>query len=94
MDIGSNPYLIALFAFVGLLAVFGPPAWWYWHGRKPGERREKNWGAILFGLLVLISIGYIKPTAKGDWFGWVANMGRIFGGTWIVAWGAKGSRIQ
>ena len=92
MDIGANPYLIALFALVGLLAVFGPPSWWYWHGRKPGEQREKNWAAIIFGLHVLISIGYI--TAKGDWLGWVVNMGRVFGGAWIIAWGAKGTRVR
>ena len=94
MDIGSNPSLIAVFALVFLLAVFGPPVWWYSHGRKPGERREKNWGAILFGALVLISIGYVKPSSKGDWFGWVVNVGRITAGAWIIAWGAKGTRLR
>jgi hypothetical protein len=91
MDVGSNVFLISLLALGLMLAVFGPPAWWYWHGRKPGERREKRWGAILFGGLLMISLGYIKPTDKWDWVGWAANIGRIVCAAWLIAWGARGS---
>ena len=81
-----------LIALAVLLTVVGPPTWWYWHGRKPGERREKQWGAILLGVLLIISIGYVKPTAKGDWIGWATNVGRLVCASWLIAWGARGSR--
>ena len=93
MDIGSNPLVIGLFALVVLLAVFGPPAWWYSHGRKPGERREKRWGAILLGVLMIVSIGYVKQTNRGEWLAWALNIGRVVGGAWLLAWGAKGTRV-
>jgi hypothetical protein len=88
----STP-LIILVAFLGLLAIVGPPMWWYSHGKRPGEKREKKWGAILLGFLVLMSIGYVQPTVKGDWIGWSVNMARILSGVWLIAFGAKGSRI-
>jgi hypothetical protein len=56
-----------LLATVILLAIAGPPAWWEWNGKKPGERREKKWGAIFFGTLLIISMGYVRPTA--EWLG-------------------------
>lgn len=93
MGIGSNPLLVGLLALALLLVVFGPPAWWYTRGRKPGERREKRWGAILLGVLVIVSIGYVKPTSRGDWLGWTVNMIRMVGGAWLLAWGAKGGRV-
>ena len=88
----TSPFEIiraCLLAVVILLAVAGPPAWWYWHGKKPGERREKKWGAIFFGILLVISMGYVRPTA--EWLGWLANVGRLVAACWIIAWGAKGS---
>jgi len=81
---------VSLLALAMFLAIVGPPTWWYLHGRKPSERRQKQWGAILFGVLLLVSIGYIK-TAKGDWIGWVANLGRLVCASWLIAWGARGS---
>ncbi|MBN9663648.1 MAG: hypothetical protein J0H49_35950 [Acidobacteria bacterium] len=93
MDIGSNPLLIGFIVLVGFLAIFGPPAWWYTRGRKPGERREKRGGAILLGILIIISIGYVQPAVRGDWFGWSVNMARVVGGVWLLAWGAKGARV-
>lgn len=78
-----------LLAFVILLAIAGPPAWWYWHGKKPGERRQKKWGAILLGVLLIISMSYIRPT--GEWLGWLANVARLVAACWIIAWGVKGS---
>ena len=91
MNSTAEAIRIALLVIGILLAVIGPPIWWYLHGRKPGERRDKNWGAILFGILVLVSVGYIN-TAKGDWIGWLINMVRFVSASWIIAWGAKGSR--
>lgn len=82
---------VGLLVLAIFLAVVGPPIWWYLRGRKPGERRQKQWGAILFGVLLLVSIGYIK-TSKGDWIGWLANMGRFVCASWLIAWGARGSR--
>jgi hypothetical protein len=82
-----------LLAIIVLLAIMAPPIWWYRRGRRPGERREKRWGAIFFGILILISVGYVRPTAQGDWIGWIVNMVRVFGGAWMIAWGAKGSRV-
>ena len=89
----SKPAII-LFGLLGLLVIVGPPIWWYSHGKTLGEKREKKWGAILLGFLLLISLGYVQPTAKGDWIGWTVNMVRILGGVWLIAFGAKGSRIN
>jgi hypothetical protein len=94
MSSGLQVLLACLLALALLLAVFGPPAWWFWHDRKPGERREKRWGAIVLGALLIISMGYLKPAAKGDWVGWLVNIGRLVCGSWMIAWGAKGSRIS
>lgn len=77
---GFDPLLIGFIVLVAFLAIFGPPAWWYTRGRKPGERREKRWGAILLGILMIISIGYVQPSFRSDWFGWTANMARMVGG--------------
>lgn len=93
MDVGSNPSVIVLIVLVAFLAIFGPPAWWYTRGRRPGERREKRWGAILLGILMIVSISYVQPSVRGDWFGWSANMARVVGGVWLLAWGAKGARV-
>ena len=86
--------LIILVALLGLLAIVGPRVWWYSHGKKPDEKREKKWGAILLGFLLLISLGYVQPTVKGDWIGWSVNMGRILSGVWLIAFGAKGSPVN
>lgn len=61
--------------------------------RSPGERREKRWGAILLGILMIVSIGYVQPSVRGDWFDWAANIARMVGGVWLLAWGAKGARV-
>lgn len=90
MDVGSNPVLIGLIALIGLLVLFGPPIWWYRHGRDPRERRKPNWWAIIFGVIVLI--GTRGRIAKGDWVGWAVSLVRYATGAWIIAWGAKGSR--
>ena len=89
----DNVLLISLLAFALLFAIIAPPIWWYRRGRKLGERREKSWGAILFGILLIISVGYVRPSAKGDWIGWVVNIARPILGAWIIAWGAKGRRV-
>jgi hypothetical protein len=68
--------------------------WWYSHGRKPGEKREKRWGAILIGILLLASLGHVQSTAKADWIGWSINILRILGGVWLIAFGAKGSLVN
>ncbi len=91
MDAGSNPLLIGLIALVGLLAILGPPIWWYQHGRKPSEKKKLIWWAIIFGVIILSGT---RPTAKGDWLGWVASIIRIEMGVWIIAWGVKGSEVQ
>jgi hypothetical protein len=94
IDIGSNVQAIVAVALVMFFAIFGPPVWWYRRGVKPGERREKKWGAIILGALLIISIGYIKPTVKGDWIGWAANVARLIAGAWIIAFGVKGSKAK
>jgi len=94
MDIGSNIPLLIVLVLLMFFAIFGPPVWWYRRGVKPGERREKKWGAIILGSLLIISIGYVKPTVKGDWIGWAVNVGRLVAGAWIIAFGAKGSKAK
>jgi hypothetical protein len=91
MDSQPNVPLILFLALLGMFAIFGPPAWWYWHGKKPGERRERRWQAILLGALLIITIGRIGPTVKGDWLGWAISIARISAGAWLIAWGARGS---
>jgi hypothetical protein len=86
----SDSVVITL-AFVGLLAVFGPPMWWYSHGRKLGEKREKKWGAILLGILLVASVGATPATAKGDWLFKGLTIARALAGAWLIAFGAKGS---
>lgn len=90
-NLGSNPFLIGLLVLVVFLAVFGLPMWWYMRGWKPGERRERRWGAIMFGILLLGSVGTIGPGAGGR-IAAVVAMARAVGGAWLVAWGAKGTR--
>jgi len=94
MNIGSNEYLLVSIALVGMLAIIGPPIWWYGRGRRLGERRERKWGVILFGVLLLMSVGYGQPTAKGDWLRWLVNMGRAVAGVWIIALGARGTSAK
>ena len=48
----------------------------------------------MLGSLLIISIGYVKPTVKGDWIGWAVNVGRLVAGAWIIAFGAKGSKAK
>jgi hypothetical protein len=86
----SNPVIITI-ALVGLLAVFGPPMWWYSHGRKFGEKREKKWGAVLLGIVMLASVGATPVPAKGNWFFTSFMIARAVGGVWLIAFGAKGS---
>ena len=86
----SDTVIIAL-ALVGLLAVFGPPMWWYSHGRKPGEKREKKWGAILIGILLIGSVGSTPTPAKGNWLFASFTVARALAGVWLIAFGAKGS---
>ena len=83
MGLESYIFLISLLAFV-----------LYLWGRKPGERREKEWVAILLGLLLILSLGPIKPTAKGGWIGWIASMGRVVCIAWLIARGAKATQVR
>jgi multisubunit Na+/H+ antiporter MnhB subunit len=93
MKDGSNPLAVAALAVGMFVIVFGPPVWWYSHGRRAGERRERRWGAIILGLIVLLSASYIRPSATAEWVAWAANLSRIVGGAWLIAWGAKGKRV-
>lgn len=86
----SDAVIITL-AFVGLLAMVGPPMWWYSHGRKLGEKRETKWGAILLGILLISSVGATPATAKGDWLFTSFTLVRALAGVWLIAFGAKGS---
>jgi hypothetical protein len=70
-------------ATVILFAIAGPPGWWYWHGKSRASGGRKDWGAILFGILLIISMGYVRPTA--EWLGWLANVGRLVAACWIIA---------
>ena len=81
-----------LIGFVFFLALIGPPIWWYQRGRKPGERRKKQWAAILFGIFVFASVGKVEPPAEGDWVGILAVLARAEIGVWAIAIGAKGTR--
>jgi hypothetical protein len=91
MELRSNIFLIGLVLLVGFLAVFGLPMWWFMRGRKPGERREKRWGAILLGILLFASVGAGNPAAKGNWVASTTVIARAVGGAWLIAWGAKGT---
>jgi hypothetical protein len=86
----SDTVVITL-ALVGLIAVFGPPMWWYSRGRKLGEKREKKWGAILLGVLLLASVGATPVPAKGNWVFTSFIVARALAGVWLIAFGAKGS---
>jgi hypothetical protein len=84
-----NVPLILFFALLGMLAIFGPPAWWYWHSKRLGERREKRWIPIIVGVLLMIGL---RSGPKGDWLAWGINLLRACAGSWLVAWGVRGSR--
>ena len=86
--------IVAVLAFAGLLAVFGPPMWWYSHGRRVGEKREKKWGAILFGILLIGSVGATPTPAKGNWLFTTFTIVRALAGAWLIAFGAKGSPVK
>jgi hypothetical protein len=75
---------VVLVALVIFLAIM------YWHFREPGERRDKRWGAILAGIL-LVSIGYFKP-AKQNWTHWLGHVGGFVIISWLIARSARGSR--
>jgi hypothetical protein len=77
--------------FAGLLAIVGPPMWWYSHGRKFGEKREKKWGAILLGIVLLASVGATPTPAKGNWLLTTFVLARALSGVWLIAFGAEGS---
>jgi hypothetical protein len=77
----AHVVLAALVIFVAIM---------YWHGREPGEHREKRWGVVLVGILV-ISIGYFKP-AKYNWIHWLGHVGGFVVISWLIARSAKGSR--
>ena len=89
----SDTVVIAI-ALVGLLAVVGPPMWWYSHGRKFGEKREKQWGAILLGILVFGSVGATPTPAKSNWLFTSFTIARALAGVWLIAYGAKGSPVK
>lgn len=89
MNSVSHLLLIGWAALVALLAVFGPPMWWYSHRRKAGEKRQKRWGPILLGILLIAGVGPTPPGARISWVWWF-NVARAVGGAWLIAWGAKG----
>jgi hypothetical protein len=89
-----NDTVAITLGFVGLLAVFGPPMWWYSHGRKPGEKREKKWGAIMLGILLVASVGATPAPRPGQAANWMLvgfTLARAIAGVWLIAFGAKGS---
>ena len=89
-----NDTVIVILAFAGLLAVFGPPMWWYSHGRKLGEKREKKWGAVLLGIFLIASVGATPTPAKGNWLFTSFTIARALAGAWLIAFGAKGSLVK
>lgn len=89
----SDTVVITL-ALVGLLVVFGPPMWWYSHGRRFGEKREKKWGAILLGIVLVGSVGATPATGKGDRLLAGFTIARVIAGAWLIAFGAKGSPVR
>ena len=85
-----NNSLAVAIGFAVLLAIIGPPMWWSSHGRKPGEKREKKWGAIIFGIVLVGSVGATN-TAKSNWLQTTFVLARALAGVWLIAFGTKGS---
>jgi len=57
------------------------------------EAREK-WGAIMFGILLLGSVGATPAPAKGNWLFTAFVFARALSGVWLIAFGAKGSVVK
>ena len=93
MNMGWNLFFRYVGAISTILAITGPPAWWYWHHQRPGERRKRQWAALLAGIALLIVPLRAGPLGHGDWLGSTVVIAQWFGAPWLIAWGARGLRV-
>jgi len=57
----------------------------YWRQREAGGRSGK-WADALVAILLVISMAafFLQPPTKGNWFGWLAHLGRLAIIWWLI----------
>lgn len=77
MGPAANIVVTSLLAAGLVLWAFAPSAWARVRGRTPAKPAGDTWAWVLFGLLVISSLAYFRPTEAAGWVDWTAKSGRI-----------------